>query len=107
MKNKDWWFAFGAILVLAGAVLQISNSWFAPYVVGVGAIFIFVLRVISSPKDADFRVRRLMRIQLFGSLLIVASAYFMFTNNNAWALALLLAAVIDIFVMIRLPKDKG
>ena len=108
MKNNDYIFAFGAMLVLAGAILQISGSWIAPYVVGTGALIIFVFRLVFTPRSNNFRIRRLMRMQLISSALLLVSAYLMFTNNprNAWALTLFLAAFLDIFIIWRMPKEE-
>ena len=107
MKNNDYIFAFGAMLVLVGAILQISGSWIAPYIVGIGALIIFVFRLVFTPRSNNFRIRRLMRMQLISSALLLVSAYLMFTNNprNAWALTLFLAAFLDIFIVWRMPKD--
>jgi len=108
MKNNDYIFALGAMLVLVGAILQISGSWIAPYVVGVGGLIIFVFRLVFTPKSENFRIRRLMRMQLISSFLLLTSAYLMFTNNprNAWALTLFLAAFLDIFIIWRMPKEE-
>ena len=108
MKDKDYIFALGAVLVLTGAVLQISMNNVAPYLVGAGSLIIFVFRIIYAPKTDDFKVRRLRGMQFISSCLLVASAYLMFTNNppNAWALTLFLAAFLDIFIAFRMPKEK-
>jgi len=108
MKDNNYIFAFGAILVLAGTILQISGNWIAPYLVGTGALVIFVFRQVFTPRSENFRIRRLMRMQLISSALLLVSAYLMFTNNprNAWALTLFLAAFLDIFIIWRMPKEK-
>jgi hypothetical protein len=107
MKNSNFFFAFAALLVLAGAVMKIVNISIAPYLVGIGGIVIFILRLTNRPQTNDFRIKRLLGIQLLGSLLLVASAYFMYTDNpkNVWALTLFLAAFIEIFTIFRLPKE--
>ena len=108
MKNNDYIFAFGAMLVLAGAVLQISANWIAPYLVGAGGLIIVVFRLVFSPKSDNFRIRRLMKMQLISSCFLLVSAYLMYTNNprNAWALTLFLAAFLDIFIIWRMPKEE-
>jgi len=108
MKDKDYIFAIGAILVLVGTILQISGNWIAPYLVGTGALIIFVFRIVFAPKSDNFRIRRLMRMQLISTFFLLASAYLMFTNEprNAWALTLFLAAFLDIFVVWRMPKEE-
>ena len=108
MKNNDYIFALGAMLVLAGAILQISGNWIAPYVVGVGGLVIFVFRLVFTPKNENFRIKRLMKMQLVSSVFLLVSAYLMYTNNprNAWALTLFLAAFLDIFIIWRMPKEE-
>ena len=104
MKNKDFWFAVGAILALAGAALQVAEWYFAPYVFSVGAVIVFACRLIFSPKSDDFRIKRLGIIQFISSLLLLGGAYFMFTGSNVWALMLFVAAVLDIYIVWRMPQ---
>lgn len=109
MKNKEWWFGLGAVLVLVGVVLQILQWSFAPYIFSVGAIFVFVLRLISPIKNEsnDFRVKRLIRMQFISSCLLIVGAYFMFAKQNTWALSLFIAAFLDLFIAFRLPKKEN
>lgn len=106
MKNKDWWFVLGAMLILAGVILQISGAYVAPYIYSVGAFLLFIFRFLFSVKSEDFRVRRLMRIQLVSSALLLVGAYFMFKKENTWALSLFIAAFLDLYVIYRMPKEN-
>jgi hypothetical protein len=107
MKNKEWFFIFGAVCVLSGTVLHIAHLWVAPYVFALGALFVFFLRLVFPvSKSSDFRVKRLIKIQLISSVLLLVSSYFMFVGETTWALSLFLAAFLDLFIAFRLPKEQ-
>jgi hypothetical protein len=106
--SNDWGFAIGAILVLTGAFLQIGNFWLAPYITGLGALLVCVVRLadfFQNQANLDFRQRRLKRIQMIVTLLLPVSAYLMYIHNNAWALALFLVAFFEIYILFRWSKQ--
>ena len=105
MKSNDWWFILGGVLVLVGVLLQISNFWLAPYIYSAGALSVLILRVLFPIKGDNYRIKRLKRIQFFSCALLILGAYFMFQKNNTWAICLFLAALFDLLVVYRLPKD--
>ncbi len=107
MKNNDWLFILGALLVIIGVLSKIIDYSFAPYITGVGAIIVFAFRMFFSVKSNDFKIKRLTRIQFISSCLLIIGSYLMYSNNppNSWALALFLAAALDIIVMWRMPAE--
>ena len=104
-------FIAGAVLVLTGAVLPIFNVrvddiLIAPFVFSLGVVGVLIGRYMQPIKGEDFRVKRLRFQQLIGSCLLVASAYLMFIEDKRWVVALLIAAVIDLIIIYRMPKEN-
>jgi uncharacterized membrane protein len=97
-------FAIGAVLLVLGAVLHILGKVSAPYIFSVGVLGFVVVRMLNPIKNTDFRVKRLQAMQAIGALLLIVSAYLMFTKSNAWALTLVIVAVIELVVSFRMPK---
>ena len=105
-------FIAGAVLVLTGAILPIFNVrvddiLIAPFVFSLGVVGVLIGRYMQQPiKGEDFRVKRLRFQQIIGSCLLVASAYLMFIEDKRWVVALLIAAVIDLIIIYRMPKGN-
>lgn len=97
-------FALGAVLLVLGAVLHIFQNLLAPYIFSVGVLGFVVVRMFNPIKNTDFRVKRLQSMQAIGALLLIVSAYLMFTKSNAWVLTLVIVAVIELVVSFRMPK---
>jgi hypothetical protein len=90
-------------LAIFGAIAQLLEHFYAPYVFSVAAaIFITIQSIhVYEMRDTPMRERRLARIGLFSSLLLGLSAYFMFTNSNLWVVALLIYALSSLFLSFR------
>lgn len=97
-------------LPIAGALLLISGSlgffmnWFpSKYVFGTGAFMIILfqfLEVMSYKKD-DFRVKRILRMNMMMSLLLGLATYSMFDGTTLWIAALLIYAMVSLFFSFR------
>jgi len=106
MKNEKLknLFIIGAALTLTGAVLSAFNVSYAAYIFSAGVVGLVVVRLVSLYKQhstADVRIRRLHNLQFIATLVLVAAAYFMFKNNNVWVVALLIYAVVTLFLSFR------
>ena len=106
-------FMCSGILLVASAAFHIFEQQqavakiaIAPYLFSVAAAGFVVIRILNPIKSDDFRIRRMQGMQAIGALLLIASAYFMFTGNNFWALTLIIASVIELVVSFRMPKDE-
>jgi len=86
-----------------GAVTQLINLNFAPYIFAFGAALLIInqLIVVVEDKSDDFRAKRLARLSLFASLLLGLAAYLMFTESNSWVVAVMMYALISIFLSFR------
>jgi len=106
-------FAAGAILVLIGAILPIfqirlNDILIAPFIFSLGVAGVLIGRYTQPIQGDDLRMKRLRFQQFISSCLLVVSAYFMFTEveDKKWVLTLLVAAVIDLIILFRMPKEK-
>lgn len=96
----------GGIMLIAGVIGEISFWSYAPYIYTVGA-GLFALAQVNSPLEkSNFIVRRLRRQQIFGAILLVLTAVFMFfTHGNEWMVCLTIAAVLELYTAFRIPHE--
>ena len=104
-------FAIGAILVLVGAILPIfqirlNDMLIAPFILSLGIVGVLIGRYMQPLQGDDSRIKRLRFQQFIGSCLLIASAYLMFIEDKRWVLALLVAAIVDLIIIYRMPKEK-
>jgi len=104
-------FITGATLVLIGAILPIfqirlNDILIAPFIFSLGVVGVLTGRYMQPLQGDDFRIKRLRFQQFIGSCLFVASAVLMFIEDKRWVLTLLIAAVIDLVILYRMPKEK-
>ena len=86
----------GAVLLLAGAVLQITRWELAPYLYTLGAVMFGYVQVI----------KRLRRQQIFGAVALVFTGVLMFTmKRNEWIVCLSIAAVLELYTAFRIPQE--
>ena len=95
MKNLiPAFFAVGAVMSLAGALIYITKWPLAPYIFMVGSILVAIAQIFSPPKKSSVNIRRAT-----GPLMI-------FLHGNEWIVSLTLAAIIELFTSIRLPQEE-
>ena len=96
----------GAVLLLAGAMLQITRWEMAPILYTIGAILFAYIQVMSRYEGKNLIVRRLRRQQIIGAVLLVFAGVLMFvTRHNEWVLCLSAAAVIQLYTAFRIPSE--
>jgi hypothetical protein len=104
-------FITGAILVLIGAILPIfeirlNDILIAPFVFSLGVAGVLIGKYMQPIQGDDLRMKRFRFQQFIGSCLFVASAYLMFTEDKRWVITLLVAAIIDLIILFRMPEKK-
>ena len=97
----------GAVLLLVGAMLQITRWEVSPYLYTIGAVmFAYVQVVVCRYEGKNLIVRRLRRQQILGAVLLVFAGVLMFvTRHNEWILCLSAAAVIQLYTAFRIPSE--
>lgn len=98
----------GAVLLLLGALLQITQMSWAPYVYLSGAVLFAWMQLQSEPSFTNLVIRRLRRQQLLGAaLLIVAGVLMLFWHRNEWIVCLSVAAVLQLYTAFRIPQEEA
>jgi len=96
----------GAVLLLVGAMLQITRWELSPYIYTVCSILFAYAQVMSGYEGKNLIVRRLRRQQILGATLLVFAGVLMFvTRNNEWILCLSIAAVLELYTAFRIPSE--
>lgn len=99
--------AVGAVLLLIGAMLQITILFFAPYVYIVGAVMFAYVQVMSGYEGRNIVIRRLRRQQVIGAmLLVVAGVMMILWHRNEWVACLSIAAVLELYTAFRIPQEE-
>ncbi len=97
-------FYISAFAVLSASALYITQWSATPYIFAVGAAGMAITRLSNHYQGSNIRLKRLYRMETFSSLLIVAASYFMFKHQNEWFLLLFVAAILQLYTAILIPK---
>ena len=96
----------GAVLVLAGAVLQITQWSVSPYIYVLGALMFSYVQVMSRYDGKNLIIRRLRRQQILGAMLLVFAGVLMFVSrHNEWILCLSIAAFLQVYTVFRISAE--
>ena len=96
----------GAVLLLVGAMLQITRWELSPIIYTLGAVMFAYVQVMSRYEGKNLIVRRLRRQQILGAVLLVFAGVLMFvTKHNEWVLCLTIAAVLELYTAFRIPSE--
>jgi len=96
---------FSGILVLAGVSLYLTRWEYAPYLFAIGAAGMTVYYMTDSYKTADYRTRRLQRINILAGIAMIIASVFMFKSQMAWVAFLLISALFQFYTSFAM-KDK-
>lgn len=97
----------GAVLLLTGAMLQITRWELSPYIYTLGAVLFAYVQVLMGRYDGkNLIIRRLRRQQIIGAALLVFAGVLMFTSKrNEWIVCLTIAAVLQLYTAYRIPSE--
>lgn len=98
---KDGLFIIAALLILISAVLLMEEYAWARFSLTVGIIMYIAHRAIDAYRGNDFRLKRLNRMHAFNALLLILAVYLVFKGSNTWIVALLIVAVVELYVVFR------
>lgn len=97
----------GAVALLLGAALQITQLAWAPYLYLIGAIMFAYVQVMSGYEGKNIIIRRLRRQQIIGAtLLVVAGVMMILWKRNEWVVYLTIAAVLEMYTVFRIPQEE-
>jgi hypothetical protein len=96
----------GAVLLLIGAMLQITRWELAPVLYTIGAVLFAYVQVMSRYEGKNLIIRRLRRQQILAAVLLVFTGVLMFvTRHNEWVLCLTIAAILELYTAFRIPSE--
>lgn len=96
----------GALLLLLGAMLQITRWELSPVIYTIGAVLFAYVQVMTGYDGKNLVIRRLRRQQILGAVLLVFAGVLMFvTRHNEWVLCLSAAAVLQLYTAFRIPSE--
>ena len=96
----------GAVLLLVGAMLQITRWELSPVIYTLGAVMFAYVQVMSRYEGKNLIVRRLRRQQILGAVLLVFAGVLIFvTRHNEWVLCLTVAAILELYTAFRIPSE--
>ena len=96
----------GAVLLLVGAMLQITRWELSPIIYTIGAVMFAYVQVMSRYEGKNLIIRRLRRQQILGAVLLVFAGVLMFvTKHNEWVLCLTVAAILELYTAFRIPSE--
>ena len=97
----------GAVALLLGAALQITQLAWAPYLYLIGAIMFAYVQVMSGYEGKNIIIRRLRRQQIIGAtLLVVAGVMMILWKRNEWVVCLTIATVLEMYTVFRIPQEE-
>jgi len=105
-KTQSYIFILSGIIVIASTVAFMLDQQIAVYPFVVGAIGMLYIKIKNLSHSADFRIRRLQKVQAASAILLLGTAYLMYTHKTAWVLTLVLSAALDLIVSYRMPKEE-
>jgi len=96
----------GAVLLLVGAMLQITRWELSPIIYTIGAVMFAYVQVMSRYEGKNLIIRRLRRQQILGAVLLVFAGVLMFvTKHNEWVLCLTVASILELYTAFRIPSE--
>ena len=72
----------GAVLLLVGAMLQITRWELSPILYTIGAVMFAYVQVMSRYEGKNLIIRRLRRQQILGAVLLVFAGVLMFVTKH-------------------------
>jgi len=91
------------VCILVGSIGHFFEQKPFKYIFSFGALIVILnhLWIMYQTKHPDFRQKRLLRINLFLSLLPAVAAYSMFDGTTLWIVLLLIYALVTVLLSFR------
>ena len=105
-KNYTYLMMAGAILLLLGAMLQITRWELSPVIYTIGAVLFAYVQVMDGYQGQNLIIRRLRHQQILGAVLLVFTGVLMFVmKRNEWIVCLTIAAILELYTAFRIPAE--
>ncbi len=96
------------LCLFIGVVLKFSQIKYAEYIYTLGVAGLFLVQIIYSvkTKKAPLQTKRIASLMFVATSILGVGAYFMFQNNDYWAVSVLIYSLIAVFLSFRDTKEK-
>ncbi|MCF0180085.1 MAG: hypothetical protein HUJ97_07575 [Bacteroidales bacterium] len=94
------------ILVIVAAITYMPFPDYAPYIMLVGAVGLFVSHFMERYIGRNMRLRHIIFIRHIIGFLYGIVAYLIFQRGMYWVLALLIAAILEIYTLWVIDKES-
>ncbi|MDR0332248.1 MAG: hypothetical protein LBI15_02180 [Dysgonamonadaceae bacterium] len=102
---NDNLYKISAILILVAALLYFFFPTLAAWIM-VFAVATFIVLTAKNPYPGkSVRGKRLFGFQIFACMLMAVAAYLMLRERNEWVVAMLIAAFLQLYAAIIIPKE--
>ncbi len=89
-------------VALIGVIAYVFGFAWGWAILAVAAFVLAMARLFIRARITDKNAMRLASILMFGAVLLLASAYLMYSGKHYWVLPLLIDALIELYVSFRL-----
>lgn len=91
-------------------LFRMGGGWFG-WLYAAGALLVLAGRLLNKvPKDCPLRLRRLLRMEVWTALVFVAGAVFTFLNSrggNDWLAFTMAGGVLTVYTSIMIPRQRS
>lgn len=92
-------------LAIVGVVLQIVLGDWGWVILAAASLSLFFTRLFMRAKTTDKNSMRQLSILLFGAVLLLGSAYLMYSGRRYWVVPLIIDSVLELYISLRMD-DK-
>lgn len=92
---------YAALISVFLYIIGIEYAWLA---LAISATLMFLGRLYLRARETDRNTMRLLSIQLFSSVMLLASAYLMYTSRRYWVIPLLITSAVEFYISFRLDR---
>jgi hypothetical protein len=96
-------YVLGIIFVIAGSLGHFFEIATFKYVFAFGTLLVIISQLLFSTKskDADFRKRRQLRLNVMLGLMLALATYSMFDGTTLWIAVVLIYALVTLIMSFR------
>lgn len=93
----------GIVFVIAGSLGHFFELAMLKYVFAIGTFLVIISQLIISMKnkEADFRKRRQLRLNVMLGLMLALATYSMFDGTTLWMAVVLIYALVTLMMSFR------
>lgn len=91
---------------IVGVMLFMFGMSYGWLVLAVASFVLFMTRLFIRAKTRNATMVRQLAILMFGAVLLLGASYLMYTGRRYWVLPLLVDAVLELYISIRMDNSQ-